>query len=113
LRQWDIPSPLMVWSLALVALAVGLHARRVERGARPRPVVPPLIRAVRAVPVHPALLDRAGGERMRTALAAAGLAPVLGVSQLAHARPALPPVRVASGSVTAVCGRSGRSSVIA
>lgn len=93
-----IPSPLMVWALALVALAVALHARRVERGARPRPDVPSLIRAVRAVPVHPALIGRAGGERVRSALAAAGLAPALGVSQLAQARLALAQVGLASGA---------------
>jgi tight adherence protein C len=88
----------MVWSLALVALAVGLHTRRVERGPRPRPELPPLMRAVRAVPVHPALLGPAGGARLRTALVAAGLAPTLGVSQLAQARLALAQVGLAVGA---------------
>ncbi len=94
----DIPNPLMVWSLALVALALGLHARRVERGAGPSPVVPPIIRAVRAVPVHPALIGWAGGERMRSALAAAGLASTLSVSQFAQARLALTQVGLVSGA---------------
>ena len=98
----DIPSPLMVWSLALVALALGLHMRRVERGAGPRPVVPPILRAVRAVPVPPVLISRAGGERMRSGLAAAGLAPTLEVSQLAQARLALTQVGLLAGAGIAI-----------
>lgn len=92
------PSPLLVWSSALVALAVGLHARRVERGPAARQAVPLLIRAVRRVPVHPAMLGRAGGERLRAALTAAGLAPALGLPELAQARLALAQVGVFAGA---------------
>ena len=99
----DIPSPLMVWSLALVALALGLHMRRVERGAGPRPVVPPILRAVRAVPVPPVLIGRAGGERMRSAPRGCGArADPRACRSCAQARLALTQVGLVAGAGIAI-----------
>lgn len=97
-----VPSPLMVWSLALLALAVGLRARRRERGPAERPDVPFPIHLARVVPVHPALLTHAMSERIRVGLVAAGLAPRVSPMHLAHARLALAQAGLAGGAVLAV-----------
>ena len=68
----SLPSPLVIWGLALAALAIGLRTgrpRRRETGAR----IPAAIRLAAAVPVPAALADRAGGVRLRRAAVTAGL----------------------------------------
>jgi len=97
-----VPSPLLVWSLALIALALGLHARRRERGPVIRPEVPMPIRVARVMPVHPALVTHATTERIRVGLAAAGLAPRVSPVYLAHARLALAEAGLVVGAVVAV-----------
>ena len=97
-----VPSPLLVWSLAMMALAAGLRVRRHERGPAPRPDVPLPIRAARVIPVHPALAAHATTERIRLALAAAGLAHRVSSAQLGHARLALGQAGVAVGAILAI-----------
>ena len=108
------PSPLLVWSLALLALAVGLRARRRERGPAERPEVPLPIRVTRVIPVHPALMGHATTERIRVGLAAAGLAPRLSPAQLAHSRLALAQAGLAVGAALAVASpRTGIATALA
>lgn len=96
-----LPNPLLIWSLALGALALGLRSRRRQRPARVVDL-PAVIRAARAVPVSEALVERAASRRIVQAVAAAGLDPRSGVSTLARSRVALAQTGCAFGLVLAI-----------
>lgn len=69
-----MPSPLLIWSLALAALALGLRSRRTQRDARD-PALPMIIRASARVPAPEPLVHRMTSRRIVDAVATAGLAP--------------------------------------
>lgn len=83
-----LPSPLMIWSLALAALALGLRSRRRQRPVR-AVELPAAIRASRVLPVPQGLVMRAASRRIVEAAAAAGLDPRSGVATIARSRIAL------------------------
>ena len=109
-----VPSPLLVWSLALLALAVGLRVRRHERGPAQRTDIPVPIRIARVIPVHPALVTHATTERIRVGLAAAGLAPWVSPMHLGHARLALAQAGLVIGAILAIASpRTGVAIAVA
>ena len=101
----SVPNPLLIWSLALVALALGLRSRR----AKPWPqagVLPPAFRAAAAIPVPDAVLSRARGARLERASITAGLTAD-DTGSLARARVAMPEVGLAIGGILAVAHPAG------
>ena len=115
-----LPSPLMIWSLALAALALGLRSRRRQRPVR-TVELPAAIRASRVLPVPQGLVVRAASRRIVEAAAAAGLDPRSGVATIARSRIALAesggacglifviinPLGIAIGGLLAVAGYFG------
>ncbi len=96
-----LPSPLMIWSLALGALALGLRSR--SKGRPVRAVEFPLaIRAARRLPMPESMVVRAAGRRVVTAVAAAGLDPRAGVTTIARSRVGLAQAGCACGVILAI-----------
>lgn len=69
-----VPHPLVIWSCAVVALALGLRQRaRRARPAAARQVVPVILRVGCALPAPAGLVDRVPVQSVTPALAVAGL----------------------------------------
>ena len=101
-----LPSPLMIWSLALAALALGLRSRRRQRPVR-AVELPLAIRASRMLPVPPTLVIRAESRRLIEAAAAAGLDPRSGVATVARSRIALAEAGGACGLIYMIASPLG------
>ncbi len=96
-----LPNPLMIWSLALGALALGLRSRRRKRPAR-RDGLPLLIRIGQVLPAPDGLVVRARSPRLVTTAVAAGIDSSSGVTAIARARVGLAEVGCAFGVVPAI-----------
>ncbi len=96
-----LPNPLMIWSLALGALALGLRSHRRQRPAR-AVELPIAIRAACVLPVPDALVGRAASRRLIDAVAAAGLDPRSGVTTIARSRVGLAEAGCVCGLLLAI-----------
>ena len=96
-----LPSPLMIWSCSLAALALGLRSRRHHRPVRTGDL-PVAIRASRVVPVTAALVARATSARLVVSVSASGLDGRDGAATIARSRVALAEVGGACGLITAL-----------
>lgn len=114
-----MPSPLLIWSLALAALALGLRSRRTQPDARD-PALPTIIRVSARVPVPEPLVHRMTSRRVAAAVATAGLAPAaattiarsrIGLGQLGGAVGLIValahPIGIAMAAVCALAGIVG------
>lgn len=96
-----LPSPLLIWSLALAALALGLRSRRRRRPAS-APELPLAIRIGQVLPSPAALVAHAAGRRVVAASVAAGLDPRSGATTVARSRVGLAEAGCTFGAVVAI-----------
>lgn len=102
----SLPNPLLIWSLALVALALGLRTRARSAPARPS-AVPLLIRIGCAVPTSMALVARLPAGRVARSIEAAGLPPSIEAVTLSRARVGLATAGLLAGLLLTLAGPAG------
>lgn len=97
-----LPSPLLVWSLALAALALGLRSRARRRPPSGGPVIPAPMRMALRLPIPAGLARLAEGPGMAAHLVAAAAPAELTPGKLARCRVALAAIGLLTGAVAAV-----------